>query len=121
MWAISIPKILSAAANDAPLVERVIAAARSIVGKKEISGNAGFQDPEFQKRMMEVGWKKGEAWCAYTGEEIWKEAFTKDHPLYAELDKLFSAGAVKTYENFKKSDKFETGDKPKLGALVIWR
>jgi hypothetical protein len=121
MWAINIPKILAAAANDAPLVERVIAAARSIIGKKELSGNAGFQDPGFQKRMAEVGWKKGEAWCAYTGEEIWKEAFRKDHPLYADIDKLFSASAVTTYENFSKSQKFKTGSEPKRGALVVWR
>jgi hypothetical protein len=121
MWAICIPKILAAAGNDAPLVDRVIAAARSIIGKREINGNAGFTDPAFQKRMQEVGWKKGEAWCAYTGEEIWKEAFTKDHALYNDIDKLFSASAIKTYENFSKSDKFKTGDEPKPGALVIWR
>jgi len=119
MW--SIPKMPFAGTNDAALSDRVIAAAKSIVGKKEISGNAGFEDPGFQKRMQEVGWKKGEAWCAYTGEEIWKEAFTSSHPLYQDIDKLFSASAIKTYENFKKSGKFKSGAEPKKGALVIWR
>lgn len=120
MWTIP-PNLFFKRKLTDSLADRVVMIAKSIVGQKEISGNAGFKDPGFQKRMVEVGWKKLEAWCAYTGELAWKEAFTTQHPLYAELDKCFSASAVKTWENFKKSKHFKTGQVPKRGALVIWR
>lgn len=119
MWSLP-PNILKPVAKET-LADRVVRIAISLVGQKEVSGNAGFQDAGFLKRMTEVGWKKGEAWCAYTGEIVWKEAFTKDHPLYPELDKLFSASATKTFANFKASKNFKTGQEPKKGALVIWQ
>lgn len=119
MW--RIPPILFKPIPAESLTDRVVKIARSLIGQKEIAGNAGFNDPGFQKRMAEVGWKKTEAWCAYTGELIWKEAFTAQHVLYAELDKCFSASAVTTWENFKRSKRFKTGQTPKRGALAIWR
>lgn len=119
MW--TLPKDLFKPKAKESLADRVVKIAKSLIGQKEISGNAGFKDPGFQKRMAEVGWRKGEAWCAYTGELIWKEAFTIQHPLYAAIDKLFSASAVKTWENFKASKLFKTGQVPKKGALAIWR
>lgn len=119
MW--RIPPVFFKPLPAESLAERVAKIASSLIGQKEISGNAGFKDPGFQKRMVEVGWKKKEAWCAYAGELIWKEAFTIQHPLYAELDKLFSASAVTTWNNFKKSKYFKTGQQPKKGALAIWQ
>lgn len=117
MWSIVIPKF----PIEPLLSEKVIAAARSIIGKKEIPGNNGFKDPVFEKRMKDVGWNKGESWCAYTAELIWKAAFTPDHPLYQEIDKLFSGSAIKTFSNFKASPHFETGTIPRYGALSIFR
>lgn len=102
------------------LVERVIASAKAIVGQTEKTGNSGFVDPVFEKRMKETGWIKGQAWCAYTGELIWKNGFTTEHPLYHELEKLFSGSAVQTYNNFSKSPHFKTGKIPKAGALAVW-
>lgn len=122
MW--SFPQFLMKDQLQAPalsLTDRVISAAKSIVGQMEKPGNSGFTDTLFEQRIKDTGWKKGEAWCAYTGEEIWKQAFTIDHPLYPELSELFSGSAVKTFENFSKSTEFETGDAPRPGALAIWR
>jgi hypothetical protein len=104
-----------------PLSEKVIAAARSIIGQKEIPGNKGFVDPVFEKRMKDTGWNKGESWCCYTTELIWKTAFTTSHYLYEEIDKLFSGSAVKTFSNFKDSPHFETGPTPRHGAISIFR
>jgi hypothetical protein len=117
MWSIVIPKFRI----EPPLSEKVIAAARSIIGQKEIPGNNGYKDPVFEERMKDTGWKKGESWCAYTTELIWKAAFTELHPLYEELDKLFSGSAIKTFTNFKGSKLFETGLTPRHGAISIFR
>lgn len=119
MW--TFPPIVTEKKPDESLADHVVRIARSIVGQKELSGNAGFHDPDFQKRMQEVGFKKGEAWCAYTGELIWKEAFGQDHPFYDLLDQLFSASATKTFSNFEQNENFKTGQFPKRGALAIWR
>lgn len=119
MW--SIPHLAMVTKPEETLTDRVIRISKSIVGQKEITGNAGFKDPDFEKRMKEVGWKKGESWCAYTGELIWKTAFGKEHPLYTEIDKCFSATAVGTFNNFKKSLHFKNGLVPKKGALAIWQ
>lgn len=119
MW--SIPPIFLKKQPEETLADRVVRIAKSLVGQKEISGNAGFKDPDFEKRMAEVGWKKGEAWCSYAGELVWKSAFGYDHVLYHIIDKLFSASAVQTWKNFKKSEYFKTGQVPKRGALGIYQ
>jgi hypothetical protein len=119
MW--TLPPIAFKKEPGESLADRVVRIAKSLVGQKEISGNAGFKDPGFQKRMQEVGWIKGHAWCTYTGELIWKESFTPQHPLYAEVDKCFSALATKTWSNFKASKLFKTGQLPKRGALAIYQ
>lgn len=103
------------------LVDKVVAAAKAIVGQRETPGNSGFVDKVFEQRMKDTGWNKGESWCIYTTELIWKTAFGTEHPLYAEIDKLFSGSAIRTWENFCKSVHFHTGNKPKPGAIVIFR
>jgi hypothetical protein len=104
------------------LSDKIVQVALSYVGQREIGrNNAGFENPEFQKKLAEMGWHKGEAWCAYQGELIWKEAFGHDHPQYALLDKLFSASAVSSWSNFVNSNVFKTGKVPKPGALAIFR
>jgi hypothetical protein len=103
------------------LAERIIAAAKSIIGQHEKAGNSGFVDPLFEKRMQQVGWLKFQAWCAYTVELIWKEAFTDKHSLYTLIDKLFSGSALATWNNFKQSKQFSTGQIPKAGAIAIFQ
>jgi hypothetical protein len=119
MW--TIPPFIKEKKPEESLADRVVRIAKSIIGQKEISGNAGFQDPDFQKRMVEVGFVKSHAWCTYTGELIWKEAFIEQHPLYAEIDRCFSSMATVTWQNFKASKLFKTGQLPKRGALAIWK
>jgi hypothetical protein len=109
------------------LSEKIIQVASSYVGQEEISGNKGFKNPLFQKKIQACGWKMGHSWCAYFTELVWKEAFGKSHPLYNTLDRLFSPSAIGTYSNMKGAigDKniptFKTGIKPKVGALAVWR
>lgn len=103
------------------LTEKVISTAQTYVGKTEKPGNSGFTDAAFEAKMKAVGFQTGQSWCAYFAELVWKEAFGKDHPLFASIDKLFSASAVATAANFKNYTLFKTGMVPKPGAVVIWR
>ncbi len=108
----------------------IIKTAESFIGQTEISGNKGWNDKKFQKLMERCGWETGQAWCAYAGELVYKLAANpdpekwKDDPFVILLNKLFSAGAVKTLENFIKdqSGLFEFTKNPKqAGDLVIYK
>jgi hypothetical protein len=96
---------------------RAALVAQKYIGKTEISGNAGFTDPDFEAKMKLVGWQKGEAWCAYFCEMVFKEAFPAKA---ADFNKLFSASAVQTFSNFT-SNGYINKSTPEPGDLVIWR
>lgn len=87
------------------------------LGQTEKAGNSGFTAPAFEKKMQGVGFQPGHAWCAYFVELCLKEGVPAKA---AELDKLCSASAVKTYDNFKAAGKL-VGMIPKPGAVAVWR
>ena len=97
--------------------EKIKEIALKDIGQEEIRGNKGFKDPKFQERMEEAGFEEGHSWCLYYCEDVWKQAFPDSmQPI---LDKLFSANAVKTWENFWNSD-FITSSTPVVGAIAMY-
>lgn len=106
-----------------PIRQKIVDLCYKYEGQKELKGNSGFENDIFQQKMEAVGWDKYQAWCSYFTELVWKEAYAHfDSTLISELDKLFSANAVKTFENFKKSKKYKTSINQNLkpGDLVVW-
>lgn len=107
--------------------ENIIKTAHDYIGQREKPNNSGFQNIEFQKKMEEVGWDSGEAWCASFAKLVWLEAYKNSPERIAEIEKLFSKSATKTYQNFDESDwKTQNPDgtpilAPQEGALVVWR
>jgi hypothetical protein len=100
----------------------IVAVATSYIGEREVKNNLGFKNDFFEKKMEAVGWRKGEAWCSYFAELVWKEALPRhDCQLRGLVDKLFSASATRTYQNFDVHPEFETGITPLPGAVAIWR
>lgn len=104
-----------------PITDLIAEIALSYEGMKEIPGNMGFEDKVFEELLVEVGWERGQAWCAYFAELVWKKAYKDSPETVLLLDKLFTAGAVSTYNNFKASEEFTTDKHPKRGDLVIWQ
>jgi len=100
---------------------KVVQVAASYVGKTEKTNNSGFHDPLFEKRMKAVGWAKGQAWCAYLVELIWKEAFANQPHLVKAIDASCSGSATETYRKFDIANQFQMGATPRPGAIVIWR
>jgi hypothetical protein len=98
-------------------MNKAVEVAKSFIGMKEIPGNMGFEDERFEELMEEVGWQKGQAWCSYWVELVWKLAFPDQKE---RLDKLFAAGAVKTYNNFKGSE-YKVDHHPEPGCVAIWQ
>lgn len=91
--------------------------AEKYVGQKEIKGNMGFVDADFDRKMREVGFQDGHAWCAYAAELVFKEAYPER---FDEFDKLFSASAVQTFKNAQRLG-YKISPTPIKGALVIWQ
>jgi len=90
-------------------------------GEKEISGNKGFVNSHFEKKMKERGWNQGQAWCSYAAEQFWYEGYSIANPKVAlNVSKLFSANAVRTYNNLVANG-FEGSNIPEPGDLVIWQ
>lgn len=98
-------------------MSKVAEIAKKYIGQTEKPGNAGFNDSEFEKKMKAVGFDKGHAWCAYFCELVCKEALPG---FVKQLDKLFSASAVKTLENFKDAG-YQIDTLPTVGAVVVWQ
>jgi hypothetical protein len=104
------------------LTTRIIEIAKSYIGQKEKPNNSGFVDPLFEKKQKARGWLNGQAWCAYTGELIWYDAFTElDACAVPLINKYFSGSAMESYRNFKASPEFKMRLKPVLGGILIWQ
>lgn len=95
----------------------VIEIARQYIGKLEKAKNSGFQDPQFEIEMKDLGeWQPGYAWCACFAEMCFRKAFPERSE---ELKKLFDPSTRKTFDNFKAT-KYTISQTPVLGSLVIW-
>lgn len=75
---------------------KIIEIAKSYIGKKEKKNNSGFEDPQMEKDMKEVGWQPGWAWCAGFIEMIAWKAFPEKKD---KIKGLFVPSAVSTYRN----------------------
>lgn len=91
--------------------------AKKYIGQTEKPKNSGFTDAEFEKKMYNVGFEKGHAWCAYFQELVFKEAYPEK---FEELNKLFSGSTIQTFNNFAKAG-YPVSYVPEVGALVIWQ
>jgi hypothetical protein len=101
--------------------ERIADIATSYVGQTEIPGNKGFTNPEFQKKMVAMGFKISHAWCMYLCELVWKEAYGSKHSLFGQIDKLFSASALSTYYNFAGNEGWKVNRTPSIGSIMIFK
>jgi hypothetical protein len=67
------------------LQRKIIATAEKYVGMTEIRGNLGWTSEAFEEKMLETGWKVGQAWCAYFTELVWSEVYDSIGALLVEL------------------------------------
>lgn len=88
--------------------------AESYIGQKEIHGNQGFINKDFEKKMRECGFYTGAPWCAFFAKLVWKESGTERY-------KLIAGSALQTMRNFVKSENIVLTNKPNVGAIAIYR
>jgi hypothetical protein len=85
--------------------------------QKELPGNVFDPTTMLGKLLHGSGQKDGEAWCAYFVEGVFSEAYPDRDP---EFQRLFSASAVKTFDNFLRA-KYPVSKVPHRGDVVIWK
>jgi len=102
--------------------DEIVELAAKYIGQQEITGNMGFKDEEFNRKMEAVGHNDGEAWCAYFCELVWKEAYQLwDATLFSRLDNLFNGSALTSFRQFQKTNDFIVTTKPTKGSLAVWQ
>lgn len=55
-------------------MNKIAEVAKSYLGQREISGNKGFINADFEKKMKSVGFYSGAPWCLFFARLVWKEA-----------------------------------------------
>lgn len=105
-------------------LENRTAIAQLHTGLQEIPGNMGFKKAVMQDLMVQMGWRKSEAWCSYFAELVWslsdtaaERSFAVNHfedveDLYELLAPngrvknipIFSGSTQRTLSNFVNSD-----------------
>lgn len=104
----------------------IVKVAKSYVGQREKRNNAGFLDPEFERKMRAIGFQTGHPWCMYFPELVWIEAYEKFNPeAIPFLKEFFSGSVMRTRNNFRSEKAQKLGfryvtSNPEPGDLVIW-
>ena len=80
------------------------------VGQREIKGNMGFIEKDFDTKMRSVGFYNGAPWCGFFAMLVWNEA---GQPL-----KLLSASSKRIIEKATIAKNWHS--EPKEGAIVVW-
>lgn len=101
--------------------EEIALIASKYLGKRETPNNSGFVDKDFEKRMKDVGWDKGQSWCVYFCELVWSEAYAKSDEIKRRIKELFSGSATATYKNFDLNKIFTVSQTPVVSAIAIYR
>lgn len=94
----------------------IVKVAKKYIGTTEKPNNSGFNNAEFEKRMRQVGFQTGQAWCCYFAELVCKEALLNEFDF---LDKNFTSSATATFQNFNLLG--DTTKKCSVGSLAVWR
>lgn len=86
--------------------------------------NKGFTDAAFQAMMKDVGWKSGEAWCAYYVKIVLMQFYSFDRDY---INKVMTGSAAGNYYAIKnlnaRNDKryiIINSDAPQVGDVVVW-
>lgn len=91
--------------------------AMKYLGKREKSGNSGFEDPIFELEMKEESWQKGWAWCCVFLRVVAVNTFPEKTE---ELRKLITPSVVQTFKNFRDAA-YPIGYLPQPNTVVFYQ
>lgn len=101
--------------------QRAANTAIAFINQMEIGNNQGFANSVFEKMLMDVGWRGGEAWCMYFVKAVYMQAFPKKA---AAISKILTGSTQQSLKNAMASPdvfKVVTDGRPRAGDIVIWQ
>jgi hypothetical protein len=101
-------------------VKTIAEIAAQYIGISEIPQNQGWNDKEFERKMLAIGWQKDWAYCALFAKLCTFEYLSQfDSTKIDGLRPLFSPMAVITYYRFKNAGYIS--QIPSKNCLVVWQ
>lgn len=109
--------------------KRIVRHAKKFLGIDEIGDNAGWNDPDFEKKLKSVGWTKGAQWCVFFAKamfaDVYPELKTKVFNGKKIIDYI-TGSSQETYANMQKLEKetggmFKVVGAPRPGDLIVWQ
>lgn len=91
-------------------MNEIVTIAKSYIGQKEISGNKGFINKDFEKKMKDVGFYTGAPWCGFFAMLVWKEA--------GQSLTLLSSASRLIIDRATKAGNWNSAPVP--GAVIVW-
>lgn len=91
-------------------MNKIVEIARGYIGQKEISGNKGFVDKQFDKDMRSIGFYTGAPWCGFFAILVYTKA--------KKNVKLLSSSSKYLIEKATKAKNWHA--EPIPGAVVVW-
>lgn len=103
------------------LYEKVVVITSEFLTTKNFNDDFDFNEPIFQSKIRQFGWKLQFAASSIFCEIVWKKSIKGSASAYNEMDRLFSPSPIATHSNFRGNDGFKTGNMPELGAIAFWK
>jgi len=103
--------------------KKIVEVASRYVGIKEIPQNAGWKDKDFEKKMRDMGWIKGQAWCMYFVKLVLIEAFQelKNDDMVKWCKANLNGGVLSSYRKMKSKWELLGVDNAEEGSIGIMR
>lgn len=102
------------------IIKPIFEIASSYIGIKEIPPNKGWNNKEFERKMLAIGWQVDWAYCALFAKLCTIEYLSQfDSTKIDVISPLFSPMATVTYNRFKKAG--YASQTPSLNTLVVWQ
>lgn len=103
---------------------KVLRCARKWLNVKEKGNNGGWENSTFQQKMLAVGWKPSQEWCAFFVKMVILECCKKGSEAYNWWNSHLSGGTQWNWASLnkeKKSKYHEVVSKPEPGTFVIYQ
>lgn len=125
-------EIITAPTNANEHINAILDIAESMIGQREKRNNSGFRNRAFERAMKSVGWRKGQAWCAYFVKWVMMEAAKANEAsnLARKYARHLSGSVRNSWKKLDDSQHFLTRQwnagrapllAPQVGDIVLWR
>lgn len=107
--------------NTKTIQQAIVEVASKYTGIKEISNNRGWKNKDFEKKMKDIGWRSGQAWCMYFVKLVLIEAYELigNKALVEWCKKNLNGSVMSSFKKLKSQMTVMSVTEPESGAIGI--